>query len=130
MIDLDTIFDNIDEYSNNIDDLVKALKQAGIKSFEEFRDAAREAGTPVKKSIQDQVAEKFANCEEEDREEAKTALIQKRHTKITLIHIQKANIEVLLVIGLRNCRNWRKVAPVMRFGMALTKEVLQSCKIL
>lgn len=36
MIDLDTIFDNIDEYSNNIDDLVKALKQAGIKSFEEF----------------------------------------------------------------------------------------------
>lgn len=71
MIDLDTIFDNIDEYSNNIDDLVKALKQAGIKSFEEFRDAAREAGTPVKKSIQDQVAEKFANCEEEDWEEAK-----------------------------------------------------------
>lgn len=70
MIDLDTIFDNIDEYSNNIDDLVKALKQAGIKSFEEFRDAAREAGTPVKKSIQDQVAEKFANCEEEDWEEA------------------------------------------------------------
>ena len=48
MIDLDTIFDNIDEYSNNIDDLVKALKQAGIKSFEEFRDAARKAGTPVK----------------------------------------------------------------------------------
>lgn len=71
MIDLDTIFDNIDEYNHNIDDLVKALKQAGIKSFEEFRDAAREAGTPVKKSIQDQVAEKFANCEEEDWEEAK-----------------------------------------------------------
>lgn len=71
MIDLDTIFDNIDEYSHNIDDLVNALKQAGIKSFEEFRDAAREAGTPVKKSIQDQVAEKFANCEEEDWEEAK-----------------------------------------------------------
>ena len=70
MIDLDTIFDDIDEYSNNIDDLVNALKQAGIKSFEEFRDAAREAGTPVKRSIQDQVAEKFANCEEEDWEEA------------------------------------------------------------
>ena len=74
MIDLDTIFDNIDEYSNNIDDLVKALKQAGIKSFEEFRDAAREAGTPVKKSIQDQVAEKFANCEEEDWEEEDASL--------------------------------------------------------
>ena len=71
MIDLDTIFDNIDEYSNNIDDLVKALKQAGIKSFEEFRDAAREAGTPVKKSIQGQGSEKFADCEEEDWEEGK-----------------------------------------------------------
>lgn len=71
MIDLDTIFDNIDEYNHNIDDLVKALKQAGIKNFEEFRNAARETGTPVKKTIQDQVAEKFANCEEEDWEEAK-----------------------------------------------------------
>lgn len=129
MIDLDTIFDNIDEYSNNIDDLVKALKQAGIKSFEEFRDAAREAGTPVKKSIQDQVAEKFANCEEEDWEEAKRINTEEAYQNY-LDHIQKANIEVLLVIGLRNCRNWRKVAPVMRFGMALTKEVLQSCKIL
>ena len=124
MIDLDTIFDNIDEYSNNIDDLVKALKQAGIKSFEEFRDAAREAGTPVKRLLR--------NLRTAKRKTGKkpNALIQKRHTKITLIHIQKANIEVLLVIGLRNCRNWRKVAPVMRFGMALTKEVLQSCKIL
>ena len=128
MIDLDTIFDNIDEYSNNIDDLVKALKQAGIKSFEEFRDAAREAGTPVKKSIQDQVAEKFANCEEEDWEEAKRINTEEAYQNY--LDIQKANIEVLLVIGLRNCRNWRKVAPVMRFGMALTKEVLQSCKIL
>lgn len=71
MIDLDTIFDNIDEYSNNIDDLVKALREAGINSFEEFRDAAREAGTPVKKSIQDMVAEKFANSEDDDWEEAK-----------------------------------------------------------
>lgn len=71
MIDLDTIFDNIDEYSNNIDDLVKALKKAGIKNFDEFKEAMREAGIPVKKAIQDQVAEKFANSEEDDWEEAK-----------------------------------------------------------
>ena len=61
MSNLDTIFDNIDQYSNNIDDLVAALKQAGINDFDEFRRAARELGLPVKKSIQDQVAEKFAS---------------------------------------------------------------------
>ena len=72
MIELDTIFDNIDEYNNNIDDLVKALKKAGIKNFEEFKVAARESGTPVKKSVQDQVAEKFANSEEDDWEEARS----------------------------------------------------------
>ena len=70
MIDLDTIFDNIDEYSQNIDDLVRALKQAGINSFEEFKEAAREAGTPIKKTIQDQVADRFANNEEDDWNEA------------------------------------------------------------
>ena len=71
MIDLDTIFDNIDQYSNDIDDLVKALKQAGVKNFEDFRNAAREAGTPVKKSIQNQLEDKSTNCEEEDWEKAK-----------------------------------------------------------
>ena len=70
MINLDTIFDNIDQYSDKIDDLVKSLKQVGIKSFEEFREAARIAGVPVKKSIQDQVAEKLANCEEDDWNDA------------------------------------------------------------
>lgn len=54
MTDLDTIFDNIDEYSQSIDDLVKALKEAGINSFDEFKEAAKEAQVPVKKSIQDQ----------------------------------------------------------------------------
>ena len=66
MINIDTIFDNIDEYSDRIDDLVKALKQVGIKNFDEFKEAAREAGVSVKRSIRDQVAEKFANSEEED----------------------------------------------------------------
>ncbi len=66
MNDIEQIFDDIDQYTDNIDDLVKALKGVGIKDFEQFKAAAREAGAPVKKSIQDKVAEKFANSEEED----------------------------------------------------------------
>ncbi len=66
MNDIEQIFDDIDQYADNIDDLVKALKGVGIKDFEQFKAAAREAGAPVKKSIQDKVAEKFANSEEED----------------------------------------------------------------
>lgn len=69
-MDIETIFDNIDEYSHNIDDLVKALRQVGINSIDEFKEAAREMGTPVRKSIQEQVAVKFANREEDDWQEA------------------------------------------------------------
>lgn len=66
MIDIDTILDNIDEYENNIDDLIKALRRTGIKNFDEFKAAARKAGVPVKKSIQDQVASKFINSDDDD----------------------------------------------------------------
>lgn len=66
MNDIEQIFDNIDQYTENIDDLVRALKKAGINDYEQFKAAAREAGVPVRKSIQDSVAEKFANSEEED----------------------------------------------------------------
>ena len=66
MNEIEQIFDNIDQYTDNIDDLVRALKKAGIKDFDQFRTAAREAGVPVKKSIQDSIAKKFANSEEED----------------------------------------------------------------
>lgn len=72
MIDLDTIFDNIDEYSNNIDDLTKALRQVGINNFDDFKNAAREAGIPIKKSIQDQLVIKFSTSEEDDWQEAKS----------------------------------------------------------
>ena len=66
MNEIEQIFDNIDQYTDNIDDLVRALKKAGIKDFDQFRTAAREAGVPVKKSIQDSIAKKFANSEEEE----------------------------------------------------------------
>ncbi len=71
MSNLENIFDNIDQYAQNIDDLVAALKQAGVSNFDEFRSAAREIGVPVKKSIQDQVAAKFANSDADAWEEAK-----------------------------------------------------------
>ena len=71
MSNLENIFDNIDQYAQNIDDLVAALKQAGVSNFDEFKSAAREIGVPVKKSIQDQIAAKFANSDADAREEAK-----------------------------------------------------------
>lgn len=71
MSNLENIFDNIDQYAQNIDDLVAALKQAGVSNFDEFKSAAREIGVPVKKSIQDQVAAKFANSDADAWEEAK-----------------------------------------------------------
>ena len=66
MNEIEQIFDNIDQYTDNIDDLVRALRKAGINDYEQFKAAAREAGVPVKKSIQNSVAEKFANSEEDD----------------------------------------------------------------
>lgn len=69
-MNVETIFDNIDEYSHNIDDLVKALKQVGINNFEEFKNAARELSVPVKKSIQDQVAAKLSISDSDDWAEA------------------------------------------------------------
>lgn len=66
MIDLETIFDNIEEYSNNIDDLVNALKQVGIKNFEEFKNATRENKIPVDKPIQDKIKTKLDSSEEDD----------------------------------------------------------------
>lgn len=69
-MNVDTIFDNIDQYENNIDDLVKALRQVGINSFEEFKDTTRKLSVPVRRSIQDQVAAKFASSEKDDWEEA------------------------------------------------------------
>lgn len=60
------IFDNIDQYSNSIDDLVRSLMTCGINSFEEFRASAREEGVPIKKSMQEQVAAKYASSDDDD----------------------------------------------------------------
>lgn len=60
------IFDNIDQYSNDIDDLVRSLKACGIKTYEEFKEASRKERVPIKKSIQNQVAAKYAGSDDDD----------------------------------------------------------------
>ncbi|MBO6252590.1 MAG: hypothetical protein J6O49_02910, partial [Bacteroidaceae bacterium] len=64
------IFDNIDQYSNNIDDLVRWLKSCGVNTFDDFRAAARTEGVPIKKSMQDQVAAKYASSDDDDWQKA------------------------------------------------------------
>ena len=67
MNNLERILDYIDEYT--IDELFEVLRGCNV-SFEEFIKAAKEAGVPVKRTIREQLASKFANCEEEDWEMA------------------------------------------------------------
>ena len=70
MNDLDNLFDNIDEYINDIDDLVSALRRLGITDFEKFQEAMRERGVAVRSVIQKQLAAKLANSEDDDWAEA------------------------------------------------------------
>lgn len=71
MNDLENILDNIEEYSQNVDGLVMALKYAGVKDFEEFKKVISENHISIKKTVQDQIEEKFNVSEEADWEEAK-----------------------------------------------------------
>ena len=70
-MDLDNILDNIAEYRDDIDSLVRQLKTLGIKNLEDFRAAAREQGAAIPASIQNAVAEKFANADEDDWNDVK-----------------------------------------------------------
>ena len=64
------IFDNIDQYSNSIDDLVRSLKSCGVNSFDEFKAKAKTEGVPIKKSMQDQIAAKYAGSDDDDWQKA------------------------------------------------------------
>lgn len=64
------IFDNIDQYSNNIDDLVRSLKSCGVNTFDDFKAAARAEGVPIKKSLRDQIAAKYAGSDDDDWQKA------------------------------------------------------------
>lgn len=71
MADIYTILDNITEYRDDIDNLVRQLKDLDINSLEEFRQAAKEAGTAVPADIQSAVGDKFAHSDEDDWNESK-----------------------------------------------------------
>ena len=71
MSDIDTVLDNILEYRNDINSLVRQLKALGINSLEEFKQAARESGAAVPASIQAAVEQKFANSDGDDWNEAR-----------------------------------------------------------
>ena len=71
MSDIDTVLDNILEYRNDINSLVRQLKAIGINSLEEFKQAARESGAAVPASIQAAVEQKFANSDGDDWNEAR-----------------------------------------------------------
>ena len=67
---IENILDNIDQYEDSVDDLVAALKQAGVKSAEEFISRAKTSGVPLKKSMRDALNAKFAGSEEDDWKQA------------------------------------------------------------
>ena len=71
MSDIDTVLDNILEYRNDINSLVRQLKALGINSLEEFKQAAKESGAAVPASIQAAVEQKFANSDGDDWNEAR-----------------------------------------------------------
>lgn len=71
MSDIDTVLDNILEYRNDINSLVRQLKAIGINSLEEFKQAAKESGAAVPASIQAAVEQKFANSDGDDWNEAR-----------------------------------------------------------
>lgn len=73
MNNIEQIFDNIDQYAGNIDDLVRVLKKAGITDFVQFKDAAHSVGVPVKRSIQTEVEKRLANSEKDDWQTALSA---------------------------------------------------------
>lgn len=72
MPDIYTILDNISEYRDDIDNLVRQLKALGINSVDELKKVAKESRTAIPASIQSDLADKFANSDEDDWNEAKT----------------------------------------------------------
>lgn len=72
MTTLETIFDNINEYLDNIDDLVNALQSNGIIDYEQFIAEVRSQGVAVPRSIREQVRDKFENHDDEVWQDAKS----------------------------------------------------------
>lgn len=66
MANLDTILENISEYENNVQDLVKSLRDCGINSFDDFKELIRNEGIPVKRAMQNQIQEAYDGSEDDE----------------------------------------------------------------
>lgn len=86
MPDIDTILDNILQYKDDIDNLVRQLKAIGINSLKEFKQAARESGAAVPASIQAAVEQKFTNSDEDDWNEARIENTEDAYMKYLSSH--------------------------------------------
>lgn len=90
MPDIETILDNILEYRDDIDNLVRQLKAIGINSLDEFKQAARESGAAVPASIQTAIGDKFANSDGDDWNEAKTLNTEDAYMRYLEAHMDGA----------------------------------------
>lgn len=90
MPDIDTILDNILEYKDDIDNLVRQLKAIGINSLDEFKQAARESGAAIPASIQSAVEQKFANSDGDDWNEARALNTEEAYMKYLKTHLDGA----------------------------------------
>lgn len=73
MINIENILDDIHEYKDDVESLVRQLKSLGIHNLEGFLDAARESGANIPKSIKDAIEEKFSNSDINDWTAARNA---------------------------------------------------------
>ena len=95
-MDIDKILDNITEYRDDIDNLVRQLKKLGIKNLEDFRAAAREQGAAIPASIQNAVAKKFANADEDDWNEVldvQRTVLKKQFVQSTLEMLSQSAVD-------------------------------------
>lgn len=66
MRDINNILDNIQEYENNISDLVNILRSCGIDSFDEFKGKIRAEGIAVGRKMQLDIQKQYEGSEEDD----------------------------------------------------------------
>lgn len=86
MPNLQTIFDDIDQYFDDIDTLVIKLKENGLFSFEQFLDAKKEYQVPVPKSVLELIKNKYENSDTDDWEQAKITNTEEAYKNYLITH--------------------------------------------
>lgn len=66
MIDIEVILDNINEYKDDIDNLVSQLKVLGVNSLDDLKEHAKSLGVAIPNSIQIGVNNKFQSSDDDD----------------------------------------------------------------